>query len=563
MREILVYDDYEIHKLGAGGGTQYEEVTTENATRIDVTDVAKPKGKLIPFGRTLQNGEPTPENQIPVENVEGRSCTNLFNKNGDFNYPTDSYIDATTLLEDGTIQTTANAQSNASKGLRLFLKPNTDYVVSGKLLSSTGTGYTSKARVRLMGYKTNWKALTENNLNEFGNFSFSFNSGNNSDWFLSLNALGTSGNNYVAIYDEIQINKGSTAMPYEPYFEGKRLEFNVCNKNLVKGLRVGNYMGSTGEYNANANYSCSKFPIYVKSGSAYKFSKDGIGIKGYAYPYDKDNNYLGRVYFEANSYYTPSQDTYYFNYAFGDSSISQIPLDSNVQIEEGTTVTSYEEHKEQMIPFPLQDGQKLMEGDYLADDGIHHVRGQVVFDGTETWKKDVNRDINVDYFYLRNIPIDRNNIDSVKCNYFLQGTQDVQGFWATSVFCITIDKTFTGIISSDTIEERIDKFKTWLATQYANGTPVIVEYELAEETIEPYTSAQAEAYNKLKNLMLYKGVNHIWTNTDGLEPNLQLTYKRVKQEGVLQVSSIQPLNNLELTNTEETPEEITTEISEE
>jgi hypothetical protein len=54
MREILVYDNYEIHKLGAGGGTQYEEVTTEKATRIDVTDVAKPKGKLLPFGRTTQ-----------------------------------------------------------------------------------------------------------------------------------------------------------------------------------------------------------------------------------------------------------------------------------------------------------------------------------------------------------------------------------------------------------------------------------------------------------------------------------------------------------------------------
>lgn len=138
-----------------------------------------------------------------------------------------------------------------------------------------------------------------------------------------------------------------------------------------------------------------------------------------------------------------------------------------------------------------------------------------------------------------------------------------QGYFATTVFGITIPKKYTGIVPEDEKTVRIIKFKTWLAEQYANGTPVIVEYELEEETIDPYTTAQQEAYNKLMNLLLYKGVNHIWTETDGLEPNLQLTYKRIKQEGVLQVSNTQQLNNLELNNTEETPEELDIQTPEE
>ena len=52
---------------------------------------------------------------------------------------------------------------------------------------------------------------------------------------------------------------------------------------------------------------------------------------------------------------------------------------SNIQLEEGTTATSYVPHAENTVTFPLSQGQKLMLGDTLEDDGIHHKRGQVVF----------------------------------------------------------------------------------------------------------------------------------------------------------------------------------------
>ena len=55
---------------------------------------------------------------------------NLYNKYGDFNYPTNAYTKGTYLLEDGTIKTTANNASNSSRGIRMFFKENTNYTIS-------------------------------------------------------------------------------------------------------------------------------------------------------------------------------------------------------------------------------------------------------------------------------------------------------------------------------------------------------------------------------------------------------------------------------------------------
>lgn len=103
---------------------------------------------------------------------------------------------------------------------------------------------------------------------------------------------------------------------------------------------------------------------------------------------------------------------------FGSGSAQTLSL-SEIQIEKGTSKTSFEPYtggepapnpnypqdikntgdngsvnekvsnsdgtQEQNISFPLAEGQKLMEGDYLADDGVHHKMGEVVLDGTENW----------------------------------------------------------------------------------------------------------------------------------------------------------------------------------
>lgn len=190
----------------------------------------------------------------------------------------------------------------------------------------------------------------------------------------------------------------------------------------------------------------------------------------------------------------------------------------------GTEEITYKPYQEQTEYFPLSEGQKLMKGSYLADDGTHYKRKQVVLDGSDNmaWYMDSPLPkASTDYFYTRTVGITTENINSVICSHFKKGSRSRQGFWATTVFCITMNRTVTGIISSDTMAQRITKFKTWLATQYANGTPVIVEYELAEEEIVPYTEEQKAAWEKLRHFTLFKGINNITSTA-----NAKITYVR-------------------------------------
>lgn len=169
----------------------------------------------------IDNNNNNTQSIIDNNNSNFRTCrrsVNLFNKNGDLNYPTDAYTNRTTLLPDGTLRTTANVLSWASRGGRLLLKPNTNYTVSGNLISSTGSGSSGGiANVRAMGYDSGWASIAEQNLLSAGPFEFTFNSGNSTSWFLSLNARGALGSNYEAIFDEIQVEEGTTKTKFDPY----------------------------------------------------------------------------------------------------------------------------------------------------------------------------------------------------------------------------------------------------------------------------------------------------------------------------------------------------------
>ena len=61
-------------------------------------------------------------------------------------------------------------------------------------------------------------------------------------------------------------------------------------------------------------------------------------------------------------------------------------------------------------------------------------------------------------------------------------------------------------------------FKAYLAEQYQNETPVIVEYELEEEVIVPYTSAQQEVYNQIKQALSYEEQTNIRGSSNGSNP---------------------------------------------
>ena len=157
-----------------------------------------------------------------------------------------------------------------------------------------------------------------------------------------------------------------------------------------------------------------------------------------------------------------------------------------LQLEEGEK-TDYEEHQEQIVSFPLSEGQLLHKGDYLAEDGIHQVRKTIVLNGTENWQYDSN----TSRYYLQGTD-HKQYKDGGKCisshyKYIIPDTNDEGIYTGNSTFLFI---RVTNITS-------LTKFKAMLAEQYENGTPVTVEYELAEEVVIPYTEEQEYVLNHI------------------------------------------------------------------
>ena len=210
------------------------------------------------------------------------------------------------------------------------------------------------------------------------------------------------------------------------------------------------------------------------------------------------------------------------NYASGDYTIYD-----NLQVEIGEIATPYTPYQERKEYFPLAEGQKLYKKSYLADDGIHHRRKQVVLDGTENLTGYEEKTNTVSAFLIMPDLVETQN-SNILSNIFQKVIyhQDIEGIVATpfTTKLITIK-----INKSRLTEASLVGIKNWLATQYANGTPVIVEYELAEEEIVPYTETQKEAWKKLRHFKGLNGENNI-TAQGTMTSTLDLTLYNVAEE---------------------------------
>ena len=199
----------------------------------------------------------------------------------------------------------------------------------------------------------------------------------------------------------------------------------------------------------------------------------------------------------------------------------------DVQVAEKSNDNTYIEHEEQTITFPLEEGQKLYKGDYLASDGIHHVRKQIELDGTENWF--IGSITSLRYpirLELQDIKLKTTNlITEILSNCFLPdgSSENSTGYENKFTFrqangsrnlWFFIPKNFFTTTTSTKI---LEEWKAYLSAQKIAGTPVTIEYPLAEEEIEAYTEEQQEAYNQLQNAKTYKTVTNVFTDKALLE----------------------------------------------
>lgn len=268
--------------------------------------------------------------------------------------------------------------------------------------------------------------------------------------------------------------------------------------------------------------------------------------------YDKKLNYLGNSMDlrtdSGNSYTTwtnPDNNSIAFmkvEYRIFNNNLDMTTQE--IMLTESETVKVYTPYQEQKVDFPLSEGQKLYKDSYLSSDGIHHKRKQYVITGNETIEKIwIDDDTHHVFAIKASLPVPQISDKTYKeylCNTYRVLNYDggTDSIWAnrkdnntnyTTAMAIDYanrDLSLRGrIIIKDMSIDDIDKMKTYLSEQYSNGTPVIVEYELSEEEIVPYTTAQQEAWDKKESMKLYDGVNHI-ESTSEIDIKYNYIYKK-------------------------------------
>ena len=268
-------------------------------------------------------------------------------------------------------------------------------------------------------------------------------------------------------------------------------------------------------YKKNTRYIIrGKFRIYDTTITSSRnlwvnaLNKDGA-IIGYSVTQAKGSEWI-QVSFLTNA--NSSLDHIAFSY--GTEAYWCLDMDS-LEIYEGTSVREVPKSQVQTITFPLEEGQKLYEGSYLAADAIHNKRKQIVLTGNE----------NIFESQLGTYQTFGIVISGIK-----QGTKLMSNYF-TSYPTITDIKYKAGMTNNNAADRlyisngessKTEEFKAWLSQRLDEGIPVIIEYELATEEIIPYTPEQQKVIDTA--LHTYKNITNI--SVDNELATLYITYKK-------------------------------------
>ena len=305
----------------------------------------------------------------------------------------------------------------------------------------------------------------------------------------------------------IKLELGTIATSYSPYGCGN-VNMKVSNKNLFNKdtiLLNKELVGNYGNVISTSGWYVSDF-IRVKPNTNYRLTKGANGSSNCFY--DINKKFIKTV-IGARDVASPNDDRVAyvrFNGVLTDLDIS------NIQFEEGSTVTDYVAHQEQKFTFPLAQNQKLMLGDYLADDGIHHVRGQYIFTGSENFIKSNGYKGNY-WIELKFLSVKFKTLASFICTHAIS----VSSLGDFKVGTCLNDGTLNLWLGNETQFPTVESFKAYLAEQYTNDKPVAIECELAEEVIVPYTSAQQEVYDTMKRAISYEEQTNV-SSLDTVSP---------------------------------------------
>ncbi len=336
---------------------------------------------------------------------------------------------------------------------------------------------------------------------------------------------------------DCQLELGNSATSYEPYTYGQApnpnfevpitnvtgdVEVVVGNKNLfdISKSSLGKILNmSNGSINGGTSATDTSNYIEVNSGTTDVLK--GVSSETIYYwnyyicLYDSNKDFVERQAMTSLGSkafsFIPSQNGF-IRFTYNNNS-------SELQLEKGSSATTYVAHKEQKFIFPLGN-ERLMTGSLLTDNGKQHTRMQKIFDGSESWYAYTDKNTQSYYCYYTNAPSDciaaQEEADLVKCNILPESTwDDIYGKrHDTPIIALRNNKRFYVRVPFATLVE----WEAYITQQYTNETPVKVEYKLEQISTIPYTSAQQTAYNQIKQALSHEGQTNITGSSNENNP---------------------------------------------
>ena len=409
----------------------------------------------------------------------------------------------------------ANTVNNSDN--LMIVQQNVNKKVSKQVLLQEINNSLSNIEIEQTSQNTNIAELQEENEN-LRNAMLQVNGeGTN----ITLN--GTSKNKFTKF-----VVKGNTSQGDNSTLENSQTIHNVSGdlnvkvqiKNLfdINSIQTKKYIKkNNGDISNSDNWSASDY-IPVNANTQYIYSgitNSWSDVAGTCF-YDENKEFISSIGSTAYTFITPVNAKYVRL-----SLNNETPI--NVMLEKGTTATPYVAHQEQNLPFTLSSGQKLMEGDYLASDGIHHTRVQAILTGTETahegWRAFAQYEdrckccINGDVFGIKTNPT------VALSNYYQYKGNGGSADNALNEFSINNTINITGPATISSLEE----FKSFVNNLYTNNTPIIIESERSEELVEPYTQTQQSQYNAIQQAYSYAEQTNISSTSTDLSAELEVS----------------------------------------
>lgn len=299
-----------------------------------------------------------------------------------------------------------------------------------------------------------------------------------------------------------KLEKGTKATPYSPYGMGC-VKIDVINKNLYNGKNEIGGINNDGSLNNNADRWRAIDYINVENSTDISINIYNItttGALGKYCLYDKNYNFLSSTQIININTVVNVSNVSYFRFWFLND---KVPTNTKIQVETGSTPTTYAQHQSQTAIMPIQ--QEMLTGDYISS-VEHHEWGKLVLTGNENFAQAQNAN-KLNYFYLNyNLikikgKIISNMLKSVKSGEIWNKTS------YDDVVQVSDNKQTINIMLSDTTITTLQQFKEKLKELYNAGTPIIIYYELAtpvnlELTVEQKSIRDTKLYT-------YKNITNI------------------------------------------------------